>query len=252
MHRNAAQRRSTTISADNEQVLRAIRKETHFFTLFYARGAAWYRAHFPTTLEMRKRSLAVKDRTVTGEATPYYVFHPCVPDRVHELLPSVSIIVLLRDPVDRAYSHYMHNRRKGRERRSFQNAVDEELRALDIIREEGLLKAGHTDRSYSHQHFSYVNRGIYLDQLARWNLRFPRKQMLILQSEQLFSNTGVLLQQVCEFLNIKHQPSSQHRAFNRHGYSEPMAPMLRRRLVDFYAAHNQALFDWLGTQMDWR
>ena len=83
-------------------------KELHFFDRKFHRGLAWYRAHFPTYLEKCFAQRIQGRAFLTGEATPNYLFHPLVSRRVAEVLPRVKLIVLLRNPVDRAFSHYHH------------------------------------------------------------------------------------------------------------------------------------------------
>jgi hypothetical protein len=91
----------------------SIRKEARFFTEYYHEGTDWYRAHFPLSAGRPRRQIYF-------EATPDYLLDPRVPQRAKALLPEdFRIIALLRDPVERAYSHYWHNRRLGSERIPF-------------------------------------------------------------------------------------------------------------------------------------
>jgi hypothetical protein len=96
-------------------------KEVHYFDLQYARPLNWYRQHFPTMMSMRARALRGR-RVVSGEPSPYYLFHPRVPERLHDL-PGTRLIALLRNPVDRAYSHYQHEVRLGVETLPFEDAI---------------------------------------------------------------------------------------------------------------------------------
>jgi len=100
----------------NNSVRMAIKKEVHFFDSYFGKGLAWYLAHFARR----------KDAVITGEASPSYLMHPLVPRRVHGAFPQMRLIALLRNPVDRAYSHYQMNVRKGIEALSFEDAVEQE------------------------------------------------------------------------------------------------------------------------------
>ena len=102
-------------------VERASVKEVHYFDRpdNFRRGIEWYRRRFPA----RRRG---SQRHITGEATPSYLVDPPVPERIAEAVPEVRLIVLLRDPVARAYSHFHMAYRKGNETRSFEEAVEEE------------------------------------------------------------------------------------------------------------------------------
>jgi|SRR5690242_3518862 len=88
-------------------------KELHFFDSEYHKGDAWYRERFPS----------LRNGFITGEATPYYIFHPHTPTRVRDWNSKVKLIVLLRNPVDRAYSHYHHEVRLGTESLDFETAL---------------------------------------------------------------------------------------------------------------------------------
>src|SRR5437016_5579333 len=143
-------------------------KELHFFDYQYHNGADWYRKQFPLLL----------GGVITGEASPYYLLHPHVPRRIRDWNPDVKLIVLLRNPVDRAYSHYYHEVRLEAEPLDFEAALD-----VEAERMEGQVERMRADPyyySYNHQHFSYVSRGIYIHQLESWMTSvFSREQVLI-------------------------------------------------------------------------
>src|SRR4051812_20031887 len=92
---------------EHPDMLPSLRKEVHYFSFNYERGVNWYRAHFPYTHHLRRGAL-------TLDATPYYLVHPLVAQRAAQLLPHAKLVVLLRNPVDRALSHYQHEVRGGR------------------------------------------------------------------------------------------------------------------------------------------
>ncbi|MEJ2557594.1 MAG: sulfotransferase domain-containing protein, partial [Anaerolineae bacterium] len=83
-------------------------KEAHYFDLKFDKGINWYRSHFPLIPYKYSVKRLRKQDLITGEATPYYLFHPHAPGRAAAIVPHVKLIVLLRNPADRAYSHYNH------------------------------------------------------------------------------------------------------------------------------------------------
>ena len=159
------------------QVVEASRKEVHYFDINFSRGERWYRSHFPLL-----RGLA--DGQVTGEGSPYYMCHPHAPARIASLLPDVRLIVLLRNPVERAISHYFHSHRNGREPLEIQQAMDQEESRLD--REWARMQADGAYNSRAHRWYSYKARGRYLEQLQAVQTWFSPEQLLILRSEDLF------------------------------------------------------------------
>src|SRR2546423_13513556 len=93
---------------EHPNIAPAVRKQMHFFDNRFKKGFGWYKSNFPTIFSKWYKTFLHKQKFVSGEATPYYLFHPLAASRVHQFLPDVKLIVLLRNPVNRAYSHYNH------------------------------------------------------------------------------------------------------------------------------------------------
>jgi hypothetical protein len=223
-------------------VLPPIRKEVHYFDFNYSRGVRWYRGNFPYARQLQGGSL-------TLEGSPYYLVHPLVPRRVAQLLPTIKLIVLLRNPVDRALSHYQHEVRGGRESLSFTEALDRESERL--AGEEARLESEPDYYSYNHHRYSYVRRGLYLEQLRRWTQHFPRSQMLILQSERLFRDPVGTTAVVQDFLGLPPRLLRMERPFRRSEYDRKLPGERRAQLTAFFEPHNRELFQWLGEEFDW-
>lgn len=221
----------------------AFTKEVHYFTLHYDEPEDWYRAHFPRARALEKRGV------LTGEASPYYLFEPRTPQRVAQTLPEARFIVLLRDPVERAYSHYQHERARGREVLEFGAALASEQERVAPELERLLLDEGAT--SAVHQHQTYFARGLYAEQLIRWREHFAEERFLVIQSEAFFADPTATCQRVFEFLELPRHPLSGMRVTNQRGYA-PLDPQLRDDLSARYAAHNRALEALLGVSYDWR
>ncbi|MBU0638918.1 MAG: sulfotransferase domain-containing protein, partial [Planctomycetes bacterium] len=105
-------------------------KEVHYFDIQYDKGTTWYRTHFPSWPYKCLKDIRRGRRSLAFETSPYYLFHPCVPERVHKLLPNVKLIAILRDPVGRAYSHYHHELRLGYETLPLEEALAKEEERL--------------------------------------------------------------------------------------------------------------------------
>jgi hypothetical protein len=246
-----AQRSGTTYLYNNlcmhPCIAPALTKEVHFFDVRFAQGADFYRGFFPLRLWKDIKQL-YHQPLLTGEASPYYLIHPHVPRRIAKMLPQVKLIVLLRNPVDRAYSHYHHERRKGVETLSFEDAIEYE--ATRLVGEEQRLQYDEQYNSYNHQHYSYLTRGMYIDQLVRWLHVFPRDQLLIVQSEQLYIEPAIVLRQVFEYLCL---PAWQWKAFHRPTAPDypAMSSETRDQLLAFFRPYNQRLYDYLSTPFDW-
>ena len=137
-------------------------KEVHFFDIDFIKGINWYRPHFPSRLYKYYITRICKQGFITGEASPSYIIHRLA-KRISKILPRVKIIILLRNPIYRAYSHYCHQVRKRRETLSFKHAIEKEAERLNGEAEKILQNENYN--SFNHRRFSYLARGIYVDQL---------------------------------------------------------------------------------------
>ena len=155
-------------------------KEVHYFSIYFNKGTKWYSSNFKDSTSSQ----------LCGEITPYYLFHPDSAIRIKKILPKVKLIVLLRDPVERALSQYFHAKRNGFESLQIEAALDAE--------QERILTGG----AYSHQKHSYVSRGYYLDQLDRYEKKFPQDNLLILKSEDLFIEPRNIWNKIQDFLKL--------------------------------------------------
>ncbi len=228
-------------------------KEVHFFDNKFAKGVAWYRAHFPLLVEKYYAQYMRQQDFITGEASPYYLFHPLVPRRVARVVPRAKLIVLLRNPVDRAYSQYNHEMDGGRETSStFEEAIEREEERL-----AGDRKRRFTDEhyiSYDHQHHSYLAKGIYVDQLRNWMSCFPKEQFLILKSEDFYANLSATLQQTLAFLDIPTatliSEEQEYKQYNKKTFTK-MNPDTRKRLIQYFEPYNERLYEYLGRDFGW-
>jgi hypothetical protein len=223
-------------------VLPPLGKEVHYFDFNYGKGVNWYHGRFPYRYQLR-------GGVRTLDATPYYMMHPLAPERAARLLPDVKLIAVLRNPIDRALSHYQHEVRGGRETLSFAEALDREAERL--AGEEERLRTEPGYYSYNHHRYAYTVRGIYVDQLRRWAEHFPREQLLVLQSEWLFRDPPAASEAVYRFLGLRSHRLAKYETFLPGNYERGMAPELRARLAAFFAPHNRALYQWLGEDYDW-
>lgn len=229
------------------QVRRAARKEVHFFDRKWHQGERWYRAFFPTTAQMTARPKGV--RPVTGEASPYYLFHPAVPARVHALLPGVRLIALLRDPIDRAYSQYNFYVAKGYERRSFAEALAAERRDEVVAGiTEQTVEARRANGRYRYPF--YLARGMYAEQLQRWLALFPREQLDVHDSSRFFRQTQSVVTAVQRHLGLPEAVVDTRQIANQTRYA-PMDAGLRRELEATYRAPNEQLFELVGQRFNW-
>ena len=153
--------------------------EIHFFDIHFQEGIEWYKAQFPQI---------ENPKAVRIDKSPYYFFHPIAPKRAHSVLPKAKLIILLRNPVDRAYSQYWMNIRKKTEQLSFAHAIDKEEERL--AGEEDKIRITECTMQFSnHRKFSYLSRGIYIEQLRNWLNYYSLNQMLIISFNDFFKKS---------------------------------------------------------------
>ena len=248
-----AQKAGTTflyhLLSQHPNVEPATKKEVHYFDTGFGKGVDWYRSHFPQTEETAgEREETAGERVLTGEASPYYLYHPHAARRVAETVPGARLIVLLRDPVERAHSDYQHKAREGRDRLGFKGAIEIEEERLWGEREKMLEDESYQSPEY--RRFSYLSRGVYVDQLKDWHGFFDREQLLVLKSEDLFKDLPGTFSRVLEFLGLPGWQPEVSDVRNEGDY-EPLDPALRRQLEEYFEPHNRRLYEYLGVDFGW-
>lgn len=226
-------------------ILPAAGKEVYFFDKKFNNGINWYKSFFP----FRWNKIGLKNRIiVTGEATPRYLHYPHSPKRVHAFFPQMKLIVLLRNPVDRAYSHYQMELEHGHETLSFEKSIQEE----DVRIEKELQKMNENENYYSVDFYrkSYRTRGIYVTQLQNWFKYFPKEQFLILKSEDFYSNPQKIYDQVLTFLNLPSFQLKNYKQYKIRKYSN-MKPETRKKLETFFRSYNEQLYTLTRKNFKW-
>ncbi len=208
----------------------SIKKELHFWSLHYEKGQTWYRSHF----------LPIPEGQVwrTGEASPTYLDSPETPERMYHEYPDMKLIVLLRNPISRAISHYYHWVR-----------LKKESRPLDIALTEQLAEIPDWDDVISIRNH-YIARGCYVKFLEKWLRFFPREQMLVIPSERFQDHPSDIVQTVHSFLKIPPKPLENLEYYNVGEYHVEN-PSLKSQLQDFYAPYTQDLETLLGQSFPW-
>jgi len=222
-------------------------KGMYYFDEQFGRGDRWYRSHFPPRARI-DRALAHGDATVVGEATPYYLYHPLAPARAHATVPDARILVVLRDPVERAYSHYKERCANDTEPLAFGAAVAAEPARLAGEEERIVAEPGYV--SFAHRHCSYVDQGRYAPMLERWFSAYGREQVLVEISEEMYADPQATLDRVTDHLGIRRHRLRDTAAHN----AEPardLDPATRAALTELLAPDVRATEALLGRPLPW-
>jgi hypothetical protein len=235
--------------SEHPSVVKAVlHKGVHYFDINYGEGLGWYRAHFPRLVEAQRVERATGVSPLTFESSPYYLFHPLAGERLARDLPGVKLLVLVRDPVERAYSAHAHELARGYETEPFERAL--ELEADRIAGERERILADPSYRSHSLQHHAYRARGEYATQLEALEALVGRDRIHVVDSGDFFTRPEGVYDGVLEFLEL---PRADHPRFQRHN-AEPRPPFpspLRKRLAEHYLPFDERLARWLPEAPSW-
>jgi hypothetical protein len=191
-------------------------KELHFFdqhNKFRTKKVDY--AHYHQHFVLKKR---IK---VYGEITPSYLYAQEVARRIYEYNPRIKIIAILRNPVDRAYSHWKMNRKQGLDTLSFEDAIAQE-------KERALVRLPYQDLV-----FSYTDRGFYSEQIRRYQRYFKDHNLHFVMYDDLKNKPEETLEKICTFLSVSplHIPFAKVHVSE---YNEPMKETTRKQLQDLY------------------
>lgn len=225
---------------NHPKLVSSFKKEVHFFSSeqkFNNRGILWYQSQFPKIPFWSDKLLI--------EATPSYIFFPRALERIKRYNPKARLVVLLRNPIKRAYSSWnmfsstykKYNLNKALiEERTFEEAIGDELHGKKTKTE-----------------YFYLKKGIYVDQLIELFKIFDRNQILIIQSEKYWENKDYYEQVICDFLGIKaykfEDLSLKYKAEG--SYKNDLSQEMHEKLKDYYKSHNQRLEKLLGEEVSW-
>ncbi len=215
-------------------VMPAWKKEIHYFDVEYQRGWNWYQSYFPFP----------RAGKITGEASPYMLPHsPSAERAMRDLPPSTKFIVQLREPVERAVSHYFLERRIGLEPETFERAIalePERLQGSEARIAKGLF-------DYNHRHYSYARRGEYAPQLRRWFDVVGRERILVVEFERLATDPSVSAS-VLEWLDLEPNPAP-FPSLNAAPRMDSTDQGVIEQLAEHFKPFNEDLFELLGTRL---
>ncbi len=235
------------------QVIPAVDKELWFFCNFFEQDIDYYLAHFP--------AISNDLGYITGEATPIYINFPRIGKNIFSLFPKMKFIVLLRNPIDRAISSYYHQYPRKYECKLTQSSITKTLeKAPNLINkwfnnsllfQPTLFLKNHPEYFMNDVLLPHLLFSLYIYYLKQWINIFPREQILILKSENLFNNPSATMKQVYSFLNLSDYHIPEYHNYNPNSYP-PISDNIRSQLLEFFRLYNQQLEEYLDMQFNWR
>jgi hypothetical protein len=223
-------------------------KGMHFFDSNYHRGLRWYRSYLPTERSRERAQRRIGRPVIVGEASPYYLFHPLAAERAHAAVPEAKLLLLLRDPVQRTYSHWKERRRSNAEPLDFDAALAAEESRL--AGEEQKLIDDPRYYSYAHEQQSYVAQSRYVRALRRWADLYGMDRIHVVASEEYYADQSGTVARVARFLGVDGSSVAAGARMNA-APGEKLSPELRARLSAMFADDNARLEEMIGRSLPW-
>tara|TARA_B100001123_G_C15227741_1_gene993870 strand:- start:48 stop:875 length:828 start_codon:yes stop_codon:yes gene_type:complete len=224
---------------NHPSVLPAAYDEIGFFDSNFQLGTMWYQSMFPTKKQME----LVQEKTnfcLTGEDTPFYFWNKDAIKRISELIPNCKIIMIFRNPVDRAYSNYQLGKRENKEDLSFEKTIEIEKQ---------IINKGTKNLNFSEPR-TYLIKSLYSLQLKNWLTSFSKDQLYFLSTEQLSSKPNETMSGIFNFLGLPRHTLSEFKKEKKAIYPE-MNISTRNDLLEFFKPYNNELFSLIGNNFSW-
>ena len=216
-----------------------------FFNDNFHLGVNWYKSFFPTIFT-RNKIKSEFGNFLAFDVTTTYMEEESTANNVYQIKPNMKIIVILRNPVDRAYSQYHLNLREKAEKRSFEDAMEENMNELN----KESYERYEIKPKFSVEENNYLKKGLYAQQLRHWLNIFPMESMLILSTEEFESNQQVIYNKIFEFLNISQFEVKNTEKMEKGSYPQ-MKSETRSLLLDYFRSYNKELFRLIDKKFDW-
>lgn len=224
---------------DHPQICMAKVKEVHFFDRDDLFGCGWKRVKSLRELIYHSYFPSVGKGCLVGEATPSYMYHPMAIPRIWEYNPKIKLLAVLRNPIERAYSHWNMERQRGKETLPFLSAIEKE--------NERLRKA----LPRPNLAYSYLDRGFYTEQIRRLWRFFCQEQVLFIKHDDLLNRPNEVMNTVFDFLGVERR-SVAMRIVHSRSYERKMTPEERKKLYKIYKHEIACIEDLLGWDCrDW-
>jgi hypothetical protein len=224
-------------------------KEPRYFDMYYDRGINWYKMNFPSKFQKFVFTKIKHKKFITGEASGAYLQNPHAPKRIRSLDPNMKLILLLRNPVDRAFSHYIRKMKNGSEKLSFEDAIEQEKSRIKGEQE----KMEQNEKYYSsiYHSLAYITTGLYVIRLKHWLKYFSMKQILVLENGEFLRDPEKVYNQTIEFLDLPKWKLSKYKKFSKQRLSVEMDSSTREKLLDYCKPFNEELYSLIGKRFDW-
>jgi hypothetical protein len=221
-------------------------KSAGFFDYNFDKGLNFYKSHFSTKLHKNYVNKVKKQLFCTGEATTTYLLEPKLANRIKDTVPDLKIIVILRNPIERAFSHYNYYvMRQESKFDTFEQAIDFEKKIIS----NNLLN--NVNKFEDRRFYSFLREGMYIENLKKLFEVFPKRQLHIIQFEEFATDTLKTLESTFKFLDLENFQINNIKKLNAIEYQE-IDSDTRKFLKEFFEPYNAKLYDAIGKNFHWK
>ena len=216
-------------------------KEIQFFNMNYDRSIKYYKSCFP-----------IKNKNkLTFEATPDYIDHPLAPKLCYEMFPNIKLIVTLREPVERAFSHFNFVQGYSADERniSFEEGLNLESDRMDMAFEHIFTDRYNSARMFSN--YGYLRKGEYVTHLNNWLEYYPIERFHFVDFKDIKSDIHIVIRKICNFLEVPFQKIPQPKHLNKTAYNEKINKETYYNLRNHYRDYNDRLFKLISKDLNW-
>lgn len=200
-------------------------------------GPLSYRKFFPLRIRLRLIKKITGHEAFTADCTPVYLYCPVAARRIKEITPNAKLIIMLRDPVSRAFSEFTMVSKYGN--LTFEEAINDNL--------NGVLHNHHIADNF-------IKHGIYGNYVNDYFEKFPRENIMVIKSEDFFADMNGVFNDVLKFLGYPADGFAlkiENINKNENAYEKVINEETRKRLADYYSPHNSELYKLLNTDFHW-
>tara|TARA_B100001250_G_C19574568_1_gene689138 strand:+ start:66 stop:821 length:756 start_codon:yes stop_codon:yes gene_type:complete len=218
----------------HQDICMAKKKEVHFFDndKYFLKGKIKYN-------DYHKYFNPKLNHKIIGEATPIYMFWNKAMQRIYDYNPNMKLIIILRNPIDRAFSNWNMERQRRREKRTFWDSIQDELKNINEIKQNRTV--------------AYLRRGLYSDQIKNIFQIFNKNQLLCLKNENLKNKPGKTLDIISNFLNISKFRNIKKINIHSRVYENTLSLKEREFLKSFFLKDMNTLENLLGWDLsNWK
>ncbi len=224
-------------------------KEIDYFDRLYSKGINWYRVGFPSVIQKFYVNTILKQPFLTGEATPRYLDSPHALKRIKKTIPNAKFIILMRNPIDRAFSHYNMNIGSDYEYRTFEDAIKHEVKRIEGRYEK--MKKDENYYSWDYDLYGYLEHGKYVEKIRPWFDNFPKEQFLIIQTEKFKQDPSKIYNQTLKFLGLSPLELDEYHRYKKNKEQSKIEPKFRKQLEDYFKPYNEKLYKLIGQNFHW-